>query len=80
MVTTAIFSFIWSYNDFFSQLIYLNDPDLFRVPLGLRMFLSSSGESQWGPMFAMSVPALIPVFAIFLIFQRFLVSLYRPSR
>ena len=74
MVTTAIFSFIWSYNDFFGQLIYLNDPELFTVPLGLRMFLSSSGESQWGPMFAMSVLALIPVFVIFLAFQRYLVQ------
>jgi ABC-type glycerol-3-phosphate transport system permease component len=27
IVTTAIFSFIWTWNDFFSQLIYLNSPD-----------------------------------------------------
>ena len=74
MVTTAIFSFIWSYNDFFDQLIYLNDPELFTVPLGLRMFLTSSGESQWGPMFAMSVLALVPVFVVFLAFQRHLVQ------
>ncbi|MFC5090505.1 carbohydrate ABC transporter permease [Amycolatopsis plumensis] len=26
LITTAIFTFIWTWNDFFSQLIYLNDP------------------------------------------------------
>ena len=27
LATTAIFTFIWTWNDFFSQLIYLTDPD-----------------------------------------------------
>ena len=26
IVTTIIFTFIWTYNDFFSQLIYLTSP------------------------------------------------------
>jgi len=74
LVTTAIFTFIWTYDDFFSQLIYLSDTALFTVPLGLRLFLDASGQSSWGPMFAMSVLSLVPVFAFFLIFQRFLVE------
>jgi multiple sugar transport system permease protein len=74
MVTTAIFTFIWTYNDFVSQLVYLNDPHLYTVPLGLRQFLDNSGESMWGPMFAMSVLALVPVFLIFVAFQRLVVQ------
>jgi multiple sugar transport system permease protein len=74
IVTTAIFTFIWTYNDFFSQLIYLNSPTLYTVPLGLRQFLDNSGESTWGPMFAMSVLALMPVFLIFVVFQRLVVQ------
>ena len=27
LATTAIFTFIWTWNDFFSQLIYLTDPN-----------------------------------------------------
>jgi multiple sugar transport system permease protein len=74
LTTTAIFTFLWTYDDFFSQLIYLSDTGLYTVPLGLRLFLDSTGESSWGPMFAMSVVSLLPTFAFFLLFQRWLVE------
>ncbi|HEV2527126.1 MAG TPA: carbohydrate ABC transporter permease [Thermomicrobiales bacterium] len=74
LVTTAIFTFIWSWNDFLSQLIYLNSVDNYTVSLGLRLFLDSVGVSSWGPMLAMSTLALIPVFVLFLLFQRLLVE------
>jgi multiple sugar transport system permease protein len=74
LVTTAIFSFIWTWNDFFSQLIYLNQPDHFTVPIGLRLFIGGEGQTELGPMFAMSVLSLLPVFLFFLAFQRLLVD------
>jgi multiple sugar transport system permease protein len=74
IVTTAIFSFIWTWNDFFSQLIYLNSPDHYTVPIGLRLFLGGEGQTELGPMFAMSVLSLLPVFLFFLAFQRLLVE------
>ncbi|QIN81554.1 ABC transporter permease subunit [Rubrobacter tropicus] len=74
LVTTAIFTFLWTYDDFFSQLIYLSDTALYTVPLGLRLFLDSTGDSQWGPMFAMSVLSLAPTFLFFLFFQRLIVE------
>jgi multiple sugar transport system permease protein len=74
LVTTAIFSFIWTWNDFFTQLIYLNDLSHYTVPVALRLFVDSSGQSSIGPMFAMSVLSLLPVFLFFLAFQRLLVE------
>lgn len=74
VVTTAIFTFIWTYDDFLSQLIYLSDQGKLTVPLGLRLFLDSTGESSWGPMLAMSVVSLLPVFGFFLAFQRLIVE------
>jgi multiple sugar transport system permease protein len=74
LVTTTIFSFIWTYNDFFTQLIYLNDAQLFTVPLGLRSFLDATGESAWGPMLAMSTLSLLPLLIIFVVFQRMIVQ------
>lgn len=74
LVTTAIFSFIWTWNDFFSQLLYLSDVKLFTVALGLRMFLDTMGESSWGPLLAMSTLTLIPVFVVFIFFQRYLIE------
>jgi multiple sugar transport system permease protein len=74
LVTTAIFSFIWTWNDFFTQLVYLNDVSRYTVPIGLRMFMDSAGQSEIGPMFAMSVVSLLPVFLFFAAFQRMLVE------
>jgi multiple sugar transport system permease protein len=62
------------YNDFFTQLVYLNDLDAYTVPIGLRLFLDSSGQNAIGPMFAMSVLSLVPVFLFFLVFQRLIVD------
>jgi multiple sugar transport system permease protein len=73
LATTAIFTFIWTWNDFFSQLVFLTDPDLATVPLALRQFVDSQGETSWGPLFAMSVIALGPLFGFFLAGQRYLV-------
>ena len=74
LVTTAIFSFIWTWNDFFSQLIYLNSVDNYTVPIGLRLFIGGEGQTELGPMFAMSMLSLVPVFLFFLAFQRLLVE------
>lgn len=74
LVTTAVFSFIQTWNDFFSQLVYLNDLDQYTVPIGLRLFLDSSGQNAIAPMFAMSVLSLVPVFLFFLFFQRLIVD------
>lgn len=75
LVTTAIFTFIWTWNDFLSQILYLSDMKKFTVSLGLRMFLDSNGgESQWGNLFAMSTLSLIPVFAIFIFLQKYLIE------
>jgi multiple sugar transport system permease protein len=74
LITTALFTFIWTWDDFLTQLVYLSDPSLYTVTLGLRQFLDATGQSAWGPMFAMSVLSLVPVTAVFLIFQRRLVE------
>ncbi|MEU6721514.1 carbohydrate ABC transporter permease [Nonomuraea sp. NPDC046802] len=73
LATTAIFTFIWTWNDFLSQLLYLNNPDNFTVPVALRTFLDASSESAWGPMFAMSIIALGPIFGFFLAGQKYLI-------
>lgn len=74
LATTAIFTFIWVWNDFFSQLIFLTSPEMYTVPLALRSFVDSQGESSWGPLFAMSVVSLVPVFLAFLFGQKFLLK------
>ncbi|OXM86481.1 carbohydrate ABC transporter permease [Paenibacillus rigui] len=74
LITTTIFTFLWTWDDFFSQLIYLSDVTMFTVPLGLRLFLDSSSQSDWGPMFAMSVLSLVPCFILFIVCQKYFVE------
>jgi len=74
LVTAAIFTFIWTWDDFFGPLIYLNRMQDYTVMLGLRTFVDSTGESDYGGLFAMSVLSIVPIFVFFLIFQRLLIE------
>ena len=74
LVTAAIFTFIFTWDDFFGPLIYLNDIKTYTVALALRNFVDSTGISNWSGLFAMSVLSLVPVFVFFLFFQRLLIE------
>jgi multiple sugar transport system permease protein len=74
MATAAIFSFLWTWEDFFGPLIYLNDMKSYTVQIGLRTFVDSTGSSDWSSLFAMSILSLIPIFLLFLFFQRALIE------
>ncbi|MVA74915.1 ABC transporter permease subunit [Auraticoccus sp. F435] len=73
LATSAIFTIIWTWSDFFTPLIYLTDPEKYTVPLALRSFLDATSGSNWGAMFAMSIVSLVPLFLVFLFGQRFLI-------
>ncbi|MBU1304458.1 MAG: carbohydrate ABC transporter permease [Alphaproteobacteria bacterium] len=74
LATAAIFTFIWTWDDFFGPLIYLSEMKSYTVMLGLRTFTDSTGESDFGGLFAMSVLSLVPIFLFFLFFQRLLIE------
>ncbi len=74
LITSAIFSFYWTWEDFLTPLVYLNAPKLYTVSLALRSFADPSGQTDWGAIFAMSALSLVPVFVIFVLFQRYLVQ------
>jgi len=74
LATTAIFSFIYSWNDFFTPLLYLTNTHLYTVPLALRAFIDTTSGSSFGALFAMSVLSLLPVLGVFIAFQKLLVE------
>jgi multiple sugar transport system permease protein len=74
LVAAAIFSFYFTWGDFFTPLIYLNDPKLYTISVALRAFADPAGATDWGAIFAMSALSLVPVFVIFVLFQRYLVQ------
>lgn len=74
VVTSTIFQFYWRWDDFLGPLLYLNKPKLYTVSLALRMFADPATATDWGGMFAMGTLSLVPIFIIFVIFQRQLVD------
>src|SRR5690606_32192553 len=42
LVTAALFCFIWTWDDFLAQMLYLTDTAKYTVPLALRLFLDNS--------------------------------------
>ncbi len=74
LITAAIFSFYWTWEDFLGPLLYLQDPHLYTVSLAIRAYSDPSAGTNWGSVFAMSSLSLLPVFVIFVAFQRYLVE------
>jgi multiple sugar transport system permease protein len=74
LATTAIFTFIWTWSDFFGPLIYLRIPETFPAAVALKGFLDVQSSSDFGSMFAMSVVSLLPLFIVFLVGQRYLIK------
>ncbi|GHV04627.1 sugar ABC transporter permease [Spirochaetia bacterium] len=74
IITTVLFTFLWTWDDFFNQLLYLNSPYKYTVPMGLRLFIDSTGISSWGAMFAMAVLSLAPSFILFFSLQKYFVQ------
>jgi multiple sugar transport system permease protein len=72
--TTALFTFINTWNDFLGPLLYLVRPETWTVAQGLNGFLDATGESAFGPLFAMATLSLAPIVGFFLAAQRLLVE------
>ena len=74
LVTSAIFSFIWLWDDYLSALLYVNRADMRPVSLALQLFNDPSSGSDIGSTLAMSTLSIVPATIIFLIFQKSLVE------
>ncbi|RAK03905.1 carbohydrate ABC transporter membrane protein 2 (CUT1 family), partial [Halanaerobium saccharolyticum] len=74
LITAAIFSFYWTWQDFFTPLLYIQSTELYPVSLALSLFADPQAVTNWGAMFGMATLSLMPIFLIFIFFQRYLVE------
>ncbi|GLJ61023.1 MULTISPECIES: carbohydrate ABC transporter permease [Microbacterium] len=74
LVTCAIFTFIWTWNDFMGPLLYLNSPENYPLPIALRLYNDQTSASDYGATVTASLVALVPVMLFFIVFQRFLID------
>jgi multiple sugar transport system permease protein len=72
IATTAMFTFIATWNDFLGPRLYISDTARYTVPQGLVQFVDSTGESSLGALFAMATLSIAPLIGFFLAAQRLL--------
>lgn len=75
LVTTGLFTFLWTWDDFFNHLLYLTEPPIFSVSRALRTFVGDAGAvSNWGGALAMATLSMIPAFVLFFSLQKYFVQ------
>ena len=74
LVVVGLISFVFTLNEFVIASALLQTNNHFTLPVGLYGFINQNYGQHWGPFAAGSLMALIPVTALFLFLQRYIVS------
>jgi arabinogalactan oligomer/maltooligosaccharide transport system permease protein len=73
VAVTALFSFMTAWNEFILAATFMDQEEMYTAPVGLRFFVGGFSQ-QWGYFAAGSIIVSIPVVALFLFLQKYLVS------
>ena len=76
-LAVAVSSFVDLWGAYIEPLVYLSDPDLFTVPMGVAMLASLDPTNQ-PLLLAGAVTAMAPVIGVFLVVQRRFLATLRP--
>ena len=71
--TVAIFSFLWSYNDLFTQNFFLRVPKEKTITLLLNEISSQAGV-DYGLMAASVVLIVVPILAVYILLQKHIIK------
>ena len=69
----AVFSFLFSYNEFFVASVLLRDDTMMSVPVGVQMFMQQYA-TDWGSLMAAATATMVPAFIFFLFVQKYMVQ------
>ncbi|MBB5753148.1 carbohydrate ABC transporter permease [Prosthecomicrobium pneumaticum] len=71
LAAIAIFSFLFSYNEFFVANVFLKDESTMTLPVGITMFMQQY-STDWGSLMAAATVTVIPTFILFLGIQKYI--------
>ena len=74
LFSAGLFQFLWTYNDYFNSLIYINSVKKFTVSLALRLTIENDTVIIWKNVMAMSTLAVLPVMVLFFLCQRYFIE------
>ncbi len=72
--SAGLFQFLWTYNDYFNSLIYVNTVKKFTISLALRLSIDAESVVKWNEVMAMACVAVIPVVLLFFVAQKYFVE------
>lgn len=72
-VTVGIFSFLWSYNDLFTQMFFLRTPENWGITVLLNNIASKEGVN-YGALFSSVTLIVVPVLIVYLILQKYIIK------
>lgn len=78
VLTVVIFTFLWSWNDLFNPLVYLQSEELGTLPVGLLYFIARAeqltggniGQTPWHLVMTLATVMVLPVIVLFALIQR----------
>jgi ABC-type glycerol-3-phosphate transport system permease component len=73
IAAVAIFSFLFSYNEFFISSVFLRDESLMTMPVGIQSFMQQY-SADWGSLMASATLAMVPTLILFLFIQKYMIS------
>lgn len=74
LFSAALFQFMWTYNDYFNSLIFINSGSKYTVSLALRLSLDSESVVNWGKLMAVAFIAVVPLIVLFFSAQKYFVE------
>ena len=74
LFSAGLFQFLWTYNDYFNSLIFINSGSKYTISLALRLSLDSESVINWGKLMAVSFIAVIPLIILFFAAQKYFVE------
>lgn len=74
LFSAALFQFMWTYNDYFNSLIFINSGKKYTVSLALRLSLDSGSVINWGKIMATSFVVVLPLILLFFMAQKYFVE------
>ena len=73
LATVGLLSFLFSWNAFIFPLIIIQSPEMRTLPVGLALY-SAKNTVDWVHLMAASAMTAIPIFALFVVFNRQLIA------
>ncbi len=73
IVAVFVFAFIGAWNELIAGTIFINTPDMWTIPVGLKSLIGKYNV-QWGALMAGGVLALLPTAVMFVFVQKYVVE------